>query len=867
MAVQNTPAMSRFLRMAVVAGVESAVQIHIDRGDDLNARDNKGQTPLMLSAARDKATVCKLLLAAGANAGLLDPCGRSALGIAQAAGALEAASAIEAACIPQTTSLGEGGYCEPEHVTPDRQDAQTANDPPATLLAEAAPVQPTSIHELEVSTTPEMDWSSAEDGDGFDLTGWEAEENQPPPESDPSLSVAAFEIQNAINEHQPIDTSADWDDFDAFLPDTATPLSRADDAEARERLRMVLLRAVREGSVPYSAIEDLTCNWDGEPVAEAGMHLSMVINDLGAETDERFEYSAPHENFEVFVAPDEKPDEEDAVAEAMAFVDDLAGRRNEPLRIYLREFQHEALLTGQAEVALGQTMELGVERALDALASWPDGICAVLDAAKKVASFAKPLRWLSSGPPVETQNVEPTPGAESNAESDLPTEDISVDDGDDSHFGLDAKASVDELATFCASAELLSGLVVVASQDDPAWSACRSAVASLGLTRAFLMELADSDPVRACEPAIGFARAMRTYRRARDQMAVANLKLVLSIAKKYLFSGQPLDDLLQEGNIGLIKAVDRYDWRRGFKFSTYATWWIRQQVGRHVADKCKTIRLPVHVYEKTQRIVQAARAFELMHGHAPSVEEIARLVDMPAHKVVSLTRASLEPLPLHDLDSLDDLIAADATDQFTARDPMEIVNDMQLIGSIDRFLGTLKPKEAKIVRMRFGIGVPDSMTLEEIGTRLDVTRERVRQIEAKAIRKLQHPARLKQLLRELDGTPRAQLEDAGDETPEGFENEDNGDVPTALSSNSEQAGPAAQATPPLERLKYSDPPALEVLLDQARAAGVDVEEYGEGALRRIWIYISETPDQASRTLVQKLTELGFEFWPGKGYWR
>lgn len=126
---------------------------------------------------------------------------------------------------------------------------------------------------------------------------------------------------------------------------------------------------------------------------------------------------------------------------------------------------------------------------------------------------------------------------------------------------------------------------------------------------------------------------------------------------------------------------------------------------------------------------------------------------MPAHKVVSLTRASLEPLPLHDLDSLDDLIAADATDQFTARDPMEIVNDMQLIGSIDRFLGTLKPREAKIVRMRFGIGVPDSMTLEEIGTRLDVTRERVRQIEAKAIRKLQHPARLKQLLRELDGTP------------------------------------------------------------------------------------------------------------------
>lgn len=161
MAVQNTPPLSRFLRMAVVAGVERAVQIHIDRGDDLNARDDKGQTPLMLSAARNIATVCKLLLAAGADAGLLDPSGRSALGIAQAEGALEAASAIEAACLRHAASFGESGFCEPEHAATNRQDAQAANDQPATLLAEAAPVQPSqqaTHHSVRHSTDKLASW-------------------------------------------------------------------------------------------------------------------------------------------------------------------------------------------------------------------------------------------------------------------------------------------------------------------------------------------------------------------------------------------------------------------------------------------------------------------------------------------------------------------------------------------------------------------------------------------------------------------------------------------------------------------------------------------------------------------------------------
>jgi RNA polymerase primary sigma factor len=855
MAVKDAPPLSRFLRMAVVAGVESAVQIHIDRGDDLNARDDKGQTPLMLSAARNKVAICKLLLFAGADAELLDPAGRSALSIAQAAGALEAASAIE---VDRMQLPAERAGDDP--VTPEL----AASDPQTLLFVAIATAEPTELTApvaVPQPAAPEMAWMAGDDGDGFDLSGWESEVNQAPPEGDPTLSKAAFEIQSAITGHQPIDTSADWDDFEAFLPDRATPLPRADDAEARARLRLVLLRAIREGSVPSSALEDLTRGEDGEPDADAFALLGMVINDLGAETDNRFEYWTPFESFEVFVSSEEKPDEEDAIDDAVAFVNELAGsRRNEPLRIYQREIQSEALLTAEAEVALGQAMERGVVKALDALAAWPLGIGAVLDAAKKVTSGAKPLRWLSSGPPVEPHDAETISSAEPDGESEP-----STDEDGDFQFNLDANGYIGKLEELGVNAELLSGLAIGGRQDAPGLKVCRGALASLGLTRGFLMELADSKLTGEPGPALAFGQAMKAYRRARDHMAVANLKLVYSIAKKYLFSGQPLDDLLQEGNIGLIKAVDRYDWRRGFKFSTYATWWIRQQVGRYVADKGKTIRLPAHIYEKTQRIAQAARAYELQHGQAPSVEEIAGLVGLPIKKVLAFSRSVLEPLPLHEVVELDDSIAADAKDQYTARDPMDIVEDMQLIGAIDRFLETIKPKEARVLRMRFGIGIQESMTLEEIGARFDVTRERIRQIEATALRKLKHPARLDRLLRELNGATQKRVD--SDELTDDSDDDADGDASAVANDTSPQLKPAAQATPMHERSNDAPPTALEKLLSHARAIGITVDDYPDGPDRRIWVHLTETPDRRYRKIVRKLIKLGFTFCPGKGYWR
>lgn len=703
------------------------------------------------------------------------------------------------------------------------------------------------------------------DGEAFDLTGWEVEVEAPLPQGDPTIAEAARELQSAISKHQPIDTSTDWENFEAYLPELACPLPGANDADARERLRLVLLRAIREGSVPDASIEDISLGDDGFPNAEAFSLLRMVINDIGAETDDRFEYCSPDESFEVVVAPEATPDEEDMVAEALAFIDNLASRRNDPLRIYQKEFQKAKLLTANEEVALGQEMERGVEQALDALASWPSGIRAVLDAVRIVKSEEKPLRWLSSGPRVEPQDVEIPP----DADSVLSVEGSGEDDESDSQFGKDAQEATDELSELFVNAGVLSGLDLDGAPGSECWNARRKALASLGLSRGFLLELTDFEQLEEQKFAIAFSQGMHAYRQARDQMVIANLKLVLSIAKKYLYSDQSLDDLLQEGNIGLIKAVDRYDWRRGFKLSTYATWWIRQQVGRYVADKSKTIRLPVHVYVKTQQIAHAAHAIELATGRMPTIEEIAKKMEMPASKVAPLALAIHEPLPIHDMD-VDSLIAIDAQDNYVARDPMDIVSDRQLIGSIDRFLATLKPKDEQVLRLRFGIGVQEAMTLEEIGARLEVTRERIRQIEAKAIRHLKHPARLDRLLRELNGTPPPKREEIKAESIETEDAAGSKSPPTPVSSSAARPQPDTQSAKAVSRpesIQSTAPTILDKVLAMATVLGFTVEDERDGTSGRVWVNILETPNIHSRKLVRKMQDLGFEFWPGKGYWR
>lgn len=846
--------LNRFLRMAAMAGIGSAIRIHIDRGDDLNARDGNGFTPLMLSAARNKFAVCKLLVDAGADKSLLSPSGKTAHEIAIEAGAHEAAEFLG----PVISTV--------DVATPEIPAVAELPSAPLVLLDDLANVQsPSSIGVTATTeTSPADDQTNLAIGEpgkitAFDLTGWEPEEDGPPPDADPSVELAASAIHTTISGHEPIDSSEDWDEVDVYLPERSMPFARMDDAESRERLRLLMLRAIREGSVPSMHIEALSLNDDRSANPEAEAVLNMVINDLGAEVDERFEYVSVDENFKVVIKPEETQDEEEILAGAIALVDNLTARQTDPLRIYQKEFQRVKLISADDEVSLAKSMEHALDLALDALAGWPRGIELTLAAGHLVKTGAKPLTWLSHGPAGnQTDLISDVDGDIANIEApeNEPNDEIELSDESE----LDSITAPPDIINVFAEQINRLNFLLTSRQPGPDWVEVRETLTLLQLNIRFLSHLADVTHDDHSKQAEQYAAAIRTFRGARERMANANLKLVFHLAKKYLYSGEPLDDLAQEGNIGLLKAVERFDWRRGFKFSTYATWWIRQQIGRHVADKGRTIRVPVHVHEKAQRLNRETRAFECESGRLPSLDEIAARLQMTPRSVAALQQIGPEPACIDDI-LIDDVIAIEARSAFMSPDPLEIAYQSEQGTTIDKVLDTLTPREQQIIRLRFGLGISDSFTLEEIGIRYEVTRERIRQIEAKALRKLRHPSRINVLSYVAFGGPfhqEREVEESGLEP-------DCGDQPsTSIETKTNTTDSVVAPLSPASRSKIS---SINRLLAQASDLGItflDCRDEDEG---KLWINATAIPEIHHRKFIRKLLALGFEFQIGKGYWR
>lgn len=331
--------------------------------------------------------------------------------------------------------------------------------------------------------------------------------------------------------------------------------------------------------------------------------------------------------------------------------------------------------------------------------------------------------------------------------------DLNADQIDDiyeniSNMGVDIVAEVAELEPIDEGIEEPE-LDVVGSEDDEEIEVDLSVPEGIGIddpVRMYLKEIGRV-PLLTADEEIELAKKMeKGDDEAKRRLAEANLRLVVSIAKRYVGRGMLFLDLIQEGNLGLIKAVEKFDFRKGFKFSTYATWWIRQAITRAIADQARTIRIPVHMVETINKLIRVSRQLLQELGREPVPEEIAQEMDIPVERVREIMKIAQEPVSLETpIGEEEDSHLGDFIEDQDAPAPAEAASFILLKEQLEEVLETLTPREEKVLRLRFGLDDGRSRTLEEVGQEFGVTRERIRQIEAKALRKLRHPSRSRKL--------------------------------------------------------------------------------------------------------------------------
>lgn len=719
------------LKLAAISGVETAIKLHIRRGDDLDARDGSGSTPLILAAGKGRKGAVRLLLDAGADPTLVDESGMDALAHAVKGGCSDTIAVLVDA-LARVTALEPASGFSPQGVempdddtevaSPDRpakqlpspvappvaemQSDEYGGEPEAELVVEA---RGELVRSVEIACNEVVSEYVAEvvllDGEPLDelfQDDWEAEEEVLAPEGDETVAVAARQVHENIGRHKVVDRDEDWGDVDLHLPVRAAPLARDEGTGA---VRSLLLAALREGMLPEGDLIEICLNADGSRNEEAERLLAMVAGELGANI---VEWTGAEEPFRA----EPTLEEECLLTDAVEFAEDLASGRNDPFRYYSKDIRGD-LLTAEEEIALGREMEEASHAALSALALWPEGLSALVDAAARVARREADVGGFCAGPEPSSDD-EPT--SRTNSAIDESDEDDEPELDEDALFFVNAVAAV----------EIAQGDVRRTTE----------ALEKARLTRGFLLELAGMAE-GGCAGR-GFVDALNRQGAARERMILCNLRLAFSIAKKHLWSGIPLDDLVQEANIGLMKAVERFDWRRGFRFSTYATWWIRQQVSRSIADTGRVVRAPVHIQETARKVLRERQEAEIHLGRAETIVETARRVGMSSAKVRMLISMFDDVASLNEIDPDTELPRAEGLVDANATDPAEVAERASLRAILLGMLDDLDERSREVILLRFGLTGKDVMTLEEVGQHFGVTRERVRQIEVKAMRRLSH---------------------------------------------------------------------------------------------------------------------------------
>lgn len=705
-AIASARQMSPLLKMACLNGADSAVLAQVKRCGEIDVTDDNGRTALMLAASRGHISTCRMLLEAGADPMLADVAGNDAVALTPVSLRGEMQELIEQYIRPPVTE-------EP-------------SDDNHIHRFQSAPL---SLDETDTIKAPDY---------SLDISAWEVEEEGSVPPGDTTVTAAATEQHRQISAHQPLDCDEDWSDIEIELPEVRQLRSQADlfGPDETACVRALLRRAEQDGRLSTNDIDTLA-SIVADPNDEGRFEkaLRLVLEDMNVFVDDGLDFESPNREYV------DNPPEDDLVNEAFVQLVDLLVAAGDPLRLYAQDVRKWALLTREDEVDIGRTVDEAMQECLDSIARSNELLQEVCQFAEKVSQGRLP-------PNLASMSFDPIQSVD---DDDEVSEDNQETEPEERAYpdiaGVIALQDwVDEIRRLIPRE--ISRLVI--NVDDETNAKILAAIKRLHLTWQFIESLVCTPAFAAVDLAVRrrITAAIAKARNARLTLISANQRLVLSIARKYQFSGMPFLDLVQEGNIGLIKAAGKFDHSRGFKFSTYATWWIKQGITRAIADHSRTIRLPVHVVDTLNQVLRAKQTIEEQSGQRATAEQIAIRIETSAKKVKEILALEHEFVPL-------DEVLADAKsnemlmDEMTSS-PEEKAVSVSLRGVLEKMLTDLNEKEAAIIRLRFGLDDEEEWTLEEVGQLFGVTRERVRQIETKALARLRHPTRMDWLLPFVD---------------------------------------------------------------------------------------------------------------------
>lgn len=718
----------------MLTGALDSVRLHLRAANDVNAVDEKGRSALILAASKGHLEICSLLLEAGADPGLKDSEGNDALSVALLRGRTEVATLLHGVgtrAITRVDGNSEQKF-SPDASSVDPYSCAGSINGNETLTDDrGGPDGPDVDADNEASENDALPPAWSDEDGMFDLSGWQENIESPPPPDDLTCAFEASMLQAVLCRHVPIDTDESWDDVEIELPELGYLAQRrvrlTDDA--RQALRSFVIEALRDARVRADRIGKVLPEQeeigDAERAEiEAGLHLAL--GDLGTVIDD--EFLAP----DVIIDADEVDEEQfgEIATDAVNFVGRLLSNDVDPFALYAKALP-SVHLTREDETTLGTVVWEGRLEVFAAIAASPSAVSRLLSDSEAVLKGELPARAMLDSPS-DGASGEDTPLDEA-AEDEEAAREEAVQEAIAAQLPAGGAADVTTIASLCR-------------RSDKEGAGLAQRLFAAGLSPGYLAELQDiaSQDVSAGNARERIRAAHAKAEKAKRRLVEANLRLVIWVAKRY--SGLPLMDRIQEGNIGLMRAADRFDPQIGAKFSTYAVWWIRQGITRAVTDAGRIIRIPVHVNEKMRKIEKARLQAQYENGGEADADRIAVLAGLPPDTVRKLTRVPEDPASMHSEPEVADGIAGMADKEKPSPEAALITSDMQAL--VRAQLGCLEPREERMIRYRFGIGCDDH-TLEEVGQMYGVTRERIRQIEAKALKKLGHPSRVKRLRDEL----------------------------------------------------------------------------------------------------------------------